>query len=67
MARALLTDTERDRLSGDSDAEKQRVFESKSRVKRRISEELPEDVEILYENHPDIFETLQQVVCESQE
>jgi len=67
MARALLTETERERLSGDSDAEKQRIFESKSRVKKRIIEELPEDVEILSENHPEIFETLQSIVCESED
>ena len=64
MARALLTDTERERLSGDSDAEEQRTFESKSRVKRRIIEELPKDVEILSENHPEIFNELQTVVCD---
>lgn len=67
MARALLTDTERARLSGESDAKQQRVFESKSRVKRRITEELPEDVEILSNNHPEIYDALQEVVCESQE
>jgi len=64
MARALLTDTERERLSGDADVAEQRVFESKSRVKRRIVEELPEDVEILSENHPEIFEELERIVCE---
>jgi hypothetical protein len=67
MARALLTDTERERLSGESDAEEQRIFESKSRVKRRINEELPEDVEILSKNHPELYEALRQVVCQSQE
>jgi hypothetical protein len=67
MARALLTDTERERLSGDSDAEKQRVFESKSRVKKRITEELPKDVKILSENHPELFDSLQEMVCESHE
>lgn len=63
MARALLTDTERERLSGEANIEEQRIFESKSRVKRRITEELPEDVEILAENHPEIFKELQEIVC----
>jgi hypothetical protein len=64
MARALLTDTERERLSGDADVEEQRVFESKSRVKRRIKEELPKDIEILLENQPEIFDELQEIVCD---
>jgi hypothetical protein len=64
MARALLTDTERKRLSGESDAEDQRIFESKSRVKRRINQELPEDVKILAENHPELYEALQKIVCQ---
>lgn len=64
MARALLTDTERERLSGEVDVEDQRIFESKSRVKRRISEELPKDVEILSENHPEIFNELKEIVCD---
>lgn len=64
MARALLTETERERLSGDADVDEQRIFESKSRVKRRIIEELPEDVEILSEKHPEIFHELQQIVCD---
>jgi hypothetical protein len=67
MARALLTDTERDRLSGNSEVEKQRVYEAKSRVKRRITEELPEDIEILSKNHPELFEVLEDVVCSNDE
>jgi hypothetical protein len=67
MVRALLTDTERERLSGSADAEDQRVFESKSRVKKRINEELPKDVEILAENQPELFDLLQSVVCELDE
>lgn len=66
MARALLTDTERKRLSGESDEEKQRIFESKSRVRKRINDELPKDIEILAEHQPDIFKELQEIVCDSQ-
>lgn len=66
MARALLTDTERNRLSGEEDVEKQRLYESKSRVKRRITEQLPEDVEILAEHHPDLLDELREVVCDGQ-
>ena len=36
------------------------------RKERRIVEELPKDVEILSENHPEIFNELQQVVCDSE-
>jgi hypothetical protein len=67
MVRALLTDTERERLSGTADVEDQRVFESKSRVKKRIGEELPKDVEILADHQPELFDLLQSVVCELDE
>jgi hypothetical protein len=64
MARALLTDTERARLSGEDDAEDQRRYESISRVRRRINQQLPQDVEILAEHHPDLLTELREVVCE---
>ncbi|RXK50583.1 hypothetical protein EAF64_08540 [Halorientalis pallida] len=66
MSRALLTETERKRIAGDVENE-QRRHESISRVRRRIREELPRDVEILRENHPTLFAELESVVCDEED
>jgi len=60
--RALLTDRERE-LIADMDAEDSR-YVAISRVRTKIQEELPQDVELLKENHPGLFEELQEVVCD---
>lgn len=65
MARALLTDGERRHISGES-GEDQRRYESVSRVRNRIQEELTTDVEILEEHHPELLEELREVVCEDE-
>jgi hypothetical protein len=59
--RALLTETERERLTGEGD--KQLQYQAKSKVKRRIREELPEDMQVL-RDHPELIEVLQEIVCE---
>jgi hypothetical protein len=66
MSRALLTETERKRIAGEVENE-QRRHESISRVRRRISEELPRDVEILRQNHPTLFAELESVVCDGED
>lgn len=63
--RAIMTDTERERLAGLDDVEDIKVYQAKSRVRRRIEEELTFDVEILEEHHPDLLEELRDVVCEA--
>lgn len=60
--RAILTDRERELLR-DDDAGDQRYVVI-SRVRTKIQEELVEDVSILQENHPDLYEELRDVVCE---
>jgi len=60
--RALLTDTERERLAGLADVEDIKIYQAKSRVRRRIEEELTFDVEILREHHPELFAELCEVV-----
>lgn len=66
MSRALLTETERKRIAGEVENE-QRRHESISRVRRRISEELPRDIEILRQNHPTLFAELESVVCDGED
>lgn len=64
--RGLLTDREReliqaDNLEGD---ELDRRYQAVSRVRTKIEDRLADDVEILKENHPELYDELQQVVCD---
>lgn len=63
--RALLTDTEREQISGEHGDE--RRYQAVSRVRRRIEEELTTDVELLRENHPDLYQELRDVVCNEEQ
>jgi hypothetical protein len=62
--RALLTDRERELIEGDGDDDDDLRYQAVSRVRRKIEDELTTDVEILRENHPELFEELREVVCE---
>jgi len=64
-SRGLITDTERERISGEADVEDSKRYQAVSRVRRRIQEELPADIELLKEHHPELLEELQEVVCHS--
>jgi len=59
--RALLTATEREQITGEHGD--QRRYEATSRVRRRIQDELRTDIEVLANQHPDLLEELQEVVC----
>ena len=61
--RAILTDTERELI--ESGKRSDRYYQAVSRVRRKISEELSEDVELLEEHHPELLAELQGVVCEN--
>jgi len=60
--RALLTETEREQIAGDHGDD--RRYQATSRVRRRIEDELAEDIEILKEHHPELLKELRGVVCE---
>jgi hypothetical protein len=60
--RALLTETDREYLTGEGGDEKR--YQSASRVRARIQEELPRDIEHLRNHHQDLLEELREVVCE---
>jgi hypothetical protein len=49
----MLTDTERELL--DSDETSDRYYQAVSRIRRKINEELTEDVELLERNHLDLL------------
>jgi len=60
--RAMLTDTERELL--DADEKSDRYYQAVSRIRRKINEELTEDIRLLDENHPELLGELRDVVCE---
>lgn len=59
--RAILTDTERELLQANENSE--RYYQAVSRVRRKINEELSEDIGILEENHPKLYSELSDIVC----
>jgi hypothetical protein len=63
-SRGLITFTERERISGNEDVEDAKKYQAVSRVRRRINEELAEEVELLEEHNPDLLEELREVVCD---
>ena len=66
-SRGLITDTEKERISGEADVEDSKRYQAVSRVRRRIKEELPKEIELLEEHHPDLCDELRAVVCEDEE
>ena len=64
--RAIMTTTDRARITGEADASDEKRYQAIHRVRSRI-EELERDVEVLEENHPELLEELREVVCEDGE
>lgn len=60
--RALLTDTDRDYITGEEGDDKK--YQSASRIRRRIREELPRDLEVLEQHHPELLDELREAVCD---
>lgn len=63
--RALTTEYERECIRGEHG--KQRMYEAKSRVKRRINEALSDDVDLFGEHAEELNDVLREVVCEGAE
>ena len=64
--RAIMTETDRKHISGESDPTQDQQDQAVYRVRQRINEELPQDIELLEKNRPDVLEELRAVVCEEQ-
>lgn len=62
-SRGLITDTERERIANETDVDDQKRYQAISRVRRRIREELPEDLKLLRENKPELAQELEEAVC----
>lgn len=63
-SRGVITFTERERIASKGDVEDSKRYQAISRVRRRISEEVSEEVDLLEEHHPELLEELREVVCE---
>lgn len=63
-SRGLITDLEAERIAGEGSSEDAKRYQAISRVRRRIDEELPKNIELLREHHPQLLEELREVVCE---
>jgi hypothetical protein len=60
---AIMTKTDRERISGEADVADSKRYESASRVRQRLGE-LETDTVVLKENHPDLYEELREAVCD---
>jgi hypothetical protein len=65
--RALLTDREREIISGDADVSDNYEYKVRSIVRNRIRKRLGDDVEFLAENFPEVHELVVEEVCEDVE
>ncbi|MFD1640941.1 hypothetical protein [Halohasta litorea] len=63
--RAIMTTTDRERISGESDVSDEKRYQAIHRVRSRI-EELETDVDVLSEHHPELLEELREVVCKGE-
>ena len=66
-SRGLITDTEAERIAGEVEVEDSKRYQAISRVRRRVKQQLPQDIELLEEHHPDLLAELREVVCEDRE
>jgi hypothetical protein len=60
--RGLLTEREREILSGDADVSDNYRYRVVSRIRTKL-ETLEEDVTVLEENHAELHNELQEIVC----
>jgi hypothetical protein len=63
--RAIMTTTDRKRISGKSDVSTEKKYQTIHRIRSRI-EELTEDAAVLEENNPKLYKELREAVCENE-
>jgi len=62
--RAVMTETDREHISGESNPSQDQQDQAVYRVRQRINEELVKDIELLKKHRPDLVKELRTVVCE---
>ena len=65
--RALMTKTDRQQIAGGEGVDENNRYQAISRVRSRINEELPKDIEVLQEHHPELYKELRDIVCDCRE
>lgn len=63
--RALLTDRERELIAGEKGRDESARYQAVSRVRKKIEEELPKDIEVLREHRPQLLADFLNVVNET--
>lgn len=61
--RAIMTETDREYISGAVDVDENKRHQAITRVRARIQHELPQDIAVLEEHHPKLLDELRDVVC----
>jgi len=61
--RAIMTATDRERITGTADVPDSKCYEAASRIRNRIAQ-LEHDAEILAEHHPQLHTELHTAICE---
>ncbi|SEL86976.1 hypothetical protein SAMN04488691_11014 [Haloferax larsenii] len=64
--RAIMTETDREHITGESRPSQDQKDQAVYRVRQRINEELRHDIQILKEHRPDVLEELRTVVCDDE-
>jgi len=62
--RALLTEREAEIISGEADVSDNYRYKVQSTVRNRVRKHLGDDVEILQEHFPEVYELVLKEVCE---
>lgn len=61
--RAIMTTTDRKRITGTADVSDEKRYQAVHRVRSRI-DELEQDTQLLKEYHPDLYRELRDAICE---
>ena len=65
--RALLTDREREIISGEADVSDNYQYKVESTVRNRIRKRLGDDIEFLEQHFPEVYEMVVEEVCDDAE
>jgi len=62
--RALLTEAERDILAGEKDVSDNYEYKVQSLVRNRVKKKLGDDIDVLREHFPEVYEMVVDEVCD---
>lgn len=62
--RALMTEREREIISGEADVTTNYQYKVQSLVRNRVQKKLSDDVDVLEEHFPEVYEMIVEEVCD---